>query len=180
MKTSERREEIIKLLKKTEGPLPAKDLAEKFNVSRQVIVQDLAVIRASLPGIMATNRGYVLQNVQSCCREFKVRHDHERMEEELNVFVDYGGIVKNVSISHRVYGRVTAQMDIRSRQDVQDYIDRLNDSQSTLLGDATSGYHYHLIEATNEERLDKIEGKLKEIGLLVPLLPWEKEQAGIK
>lgn len=175
MKTNERREEILALLENANGPIAAKDLASKYNVSRQVIVQDLAVIRAATPGIISTNRGYVLQSDPTCCREFKVKHGEDRVPEELNIIVDCGGIIKNVSICHRVYGRITAEMDIRSRQDVNEFMDRIDNCPSTLLGNATSGYHYHLVEAANTERLDLIEQKLGEAGFLVPYLPWEQE-----
>ena len=85
----------------------------------------------------------------------------------------------NVSISHRVYGRVSAEMDIRSRQDVAEFIAALNDSQSTVLSTATSGYHYHLVEAASEKRLDLIGEELKKAGFLAPLQPWEyKDKVG--
>ena len=120
MTTAQRREEILALLNQADAPIAAKDLAARFGVSRQVIVQDLAVIRASRPNIISTNRGYILQQQETgCLREFKVRHTPEQAEQELNLIVDHGGRVKNISISHRVYGRITAEMDIRSRQDVQ-------------------------------------------------------------
>lgn len=174
MKTSERREEIINMLKTADKPIAAKDLAAKYGVSRQVIVQDMAVIRAAVAGIISTNRGYVLQYDKVCAKEYKVKHGEDRLEEELNLIVDCGGILKNVSISHRVYGRITAEMDIRSRQDVKEFITQIGESKSTLLGNATSGYHYHLIEAANEERLELIRKELEKAGFLVPLLPWEK------
>ena len=98
---------------------------------------------------------------------------------ELNLIVDCGGKVCNVSISHRVYGRVSAEMDIRSRQDVAEFIAALNDSQSTVLSTATSGYHYHLVEAASEKRLDLIGEELKKAGFLAPLQPWEhKDKVG--
>lgn len=170
-----RRDEILKLLNNSKNPIAAKDLASKFGVSRQVIVQDLAVIRASVPGIVSTNRGYVLQKDDICSREFKVHHDNSKVEQELNIIVDCGGHIKNVSISHRVYDRITANMDIRSRQDVKEFLDRLNNSKSTLLGNATCGYHYHLVEASNEERLDMIQRELEKAGILAPLLTWEQD-----
>ena len=156
----------------------AKDLAARFGVSRQVIVQDMAVIRASTPGILSTTRGYVLQQDKdiACTREFKVRHGQEQAAEELNLIVDCGGRVKNISISHRVYGRVTAEMDIRSRQDVNEFVQAINSSHSSVLSSATSGYHYHLIEASSQERLDLIGEQLKKAGFLAPLQPWEKEK----
>ena len=176
MNAGERRGEILKILKQTEVPIAARELAGRFGVSRQVIVQDLAVIRASTPGILSTTKGYVMQQDSSCTREFKVRHSQDKAAQELNLIVDCGGHVKNISISHRVYGRVSAEMDIRSRQDVTEFIAALNDSQSTVLSTATSGYHYHLVEAASEERLDLIGEQLKAAGFLAPLRPWEQKK----
>lgn len=173
MNVAERRSEILNVLKRAQSPVAAKALADRFHVSRQVIVQDMAVIRASTPGIASTCRGYVLQQEDVCSREFKVRHDAAQMARELNLIVDGGGHVKNISISHRIYGRLSAEMDIRSRQDVEDFIENLENSRSTLLSSATSGYHYHLVEASSEERLDRIGDRLREAGFLAPLTPWE-------
>ena len=170
MNTSQRRIEILKILRETQVPVAARTLAAQFGVSRQVIVQDMAVIRASTPGILSTTRGYVLQQDEDVAytREFKVRHGQEQAAQELNLIVDCGGRVKNISISHRVYGRVRAEMDIRSRQ-------AISSSRSTVLSSATSGYHYHLVEASSEERLDLIGEQLEKAGFLAPLQPWEKE-----
>ena len=105
MNTAERRNEILNFLQNADEPVAARKLASQFGVSRQVIVQDLAVIRASRPNIISTNRGYILQQQETgCLREFKVRHTPEQAGQELNLIVDHGGRVKNISISHRVYG----------------------------------------------------------------------------
>ena len=176
MNTAERRGEILKILHNADAPVAARELAGKFGVSRQVIVRDLAVIRASMPGILSTTKGYVLQQDSSCSREFKVRHSQDKAAEELNLIVDCGGHVKNISISHRVYGRVSAEMDIRSRQDVNEFVQAINSSHSSVLSSATSGYHYHLIEASSQARLDLIGEQLKKAGFLAPLQPWEKEK----
>ena len=173
MTTSERRTKILKILQMSSQPVAGKEFAAKFGVSRQVIVQDMAVLRASTPGILSTTRGYSLQKELLCTREFKLWHPQEETSRELNLIVDCGGSVKNTSISHRVYGRVTVDMDIHSRQDVAEFIDNLKDSQSSVLSSATSGYHYHLVEAASEERLDLIEQRLREAGFLAPLKPWE-------
>ena len=168
MNTAQRRTEILKLLHQAEKPVAARALAAQFGVSRQVIVQDMAVIRASTPGILSTTKGYVLQQDKdsACTREFKVRHGQEQAAEELNLIVDCGGRVKNISISHRVYGRVSAEMDIRSRQDVNEFVQAINSSHSTVLSSATSGYHYHLVEAASQERLDLIGEQLEKAGFL--------------
>ena len=101
---------------------------------------------------------------------------HEQAEQELNLIVDHGGRVKNISISHRVYGRITAEMDIRSRQDVQEFLQALAGGASTVLSTATDGYHYHLVEAATPDRLDLIGQALQDAGFLAPLQPWEKEK----
>ena len=155
--------------------MAARALAAQFGVSRQVIVQDMAVIRASAPGILSTTKGYVLQQDKdsACTREFKVRHGQEQAAEELNLIVDCGGRVKNISISHRVYGRVSAEMDIRSRQDVNEFVQAINSSHSTVLSSATSGYHYHTVRAERVEILDMIQEELQKKGLLAKLQDYE-------
>ena len=176
MTGQERRDAMIEIIQNSEKPVSGTALAKQFAVSRQVIVQDLAVIRASHPGIISTARGYVLEQPDQpagCTREFKVRHTPDRTGQELNLIVDCGGRVKNISISPRVYGRITAEMDIRSRQDVREFLQSFEDSSSTVLSTATDGYHYHLVEAATPDRLSLIEKELKEHGFLAPLQPWE-------
>ncbi len=174
MKAKERRELILDRIKNADGPVAAAALAGELHVSRQIIVQDVAIIRASVEGIMSTNRGYIYRNEAGFEREFKVKHSYDRTEEELTTIVDYGGIVRNVSISHAVYNRVTAKLNIRSRFDVTTFMKKLANSQSSLLGNATNGYHYHLVQAPSEEILNIIESKLDEKGFLVPWQDWEK------
>ena len=165
-------------IKNSDRPVSGSALARTFQVSRQVIVQDMAVIRASTPGILSTTRGYVLQQDKdiACTREFKVRHGQEKAVEELNLIADCGGRVKNISISHRVYGRITAEMDIRSRQDVQVVLQALAGGASSELSSATDGYLYHLVEAATPDRLDLIGQALQDAGFLAPMQPWEKEK----
>lgn len=173
MTTAERRDAILARL--GDKPIAARTLAEKYGVSRQVIVQDMAVLRAAHPNVISTARGYVMQQTETACtREFKVRHTPAQTGEELNLIVDCGGHVKTTSISHRVYGRVTVELDIRSRQDVVEFLQEFEDSSSTVLSTATDGYHYHLVEAASPERLDLIEKELRGHGFLAPLQPWEK------
>lgn len=175
MTTAQRRTEILQILKKAAAPVAAKELAARFGVSRQVIVQDMAVIRVSTPCILSTTRGYVLQQDNGSSREFKVCHAPEQIEDEMNLIVDCGGHIKNISISHRLYGRISADMDVRSRQDVREFVETLKNSSSSVLSNATSGYHYHLVAADTPKRLDMIQQKLREAGFLAPLQPWEQE-----
>lgn len=86
---------------------------------------------------------------------------------ELTLIVDLGGHVLNVSINHKVYGRVTADLNVSSRQDVQEFLELMSRNQSSNLSNATNGYHYHLVESVSEKRLDQIENALGEQGFLV-------------
>ena len=146
----------------------------RFCIAGSPYLYDIRGKRLFDPNILSTTRGYVIQQDSSCVREFKVRHESDQTAEEMNLIVDCGGRICNISISHRVYGRVSAEMDIRSRQDVNEFITALNNSNSSALSNATSGYHYHLVEAASEERLDLIKEQLKKAGLLAPLQPWEQ------
>lgn len=175
MTVAERQKEILDILKKAREPVAARDLAGRFGVSRQVIVQDLAVLRVANPEIISTYKGYIMQVSTAHRREFKVWHEDSRNEEELTLIVDLGGHIVNVSISHKIYGRVTAELSVCSRQDVQEFMEAIRSSRSRNLSNATNGYHYHLVEAANEERLDQIEKALAEHGFLAPLTTWEME-----
>lgn len=163
----ERREEIIKMIKKSSAAIPAKKLAETFDVSRQVIVQDIALLRASGYDIISTNRGYLLNLPASVSRIFKVNHTDEQVEDELTTIVDIGGNIIDVRVNHKVYGVMEAPLQINSRKKVQGFVEEIKSGKSSPLLNVTSGYHYHKIEAESEEMLDEIEKALKEKGYLV-------------
>ena len=95
MTTNDRRQAILNKLIESKGAVPAKELATQFGVSRQIIVGDMAIIRASNPDIISTNRGYVYGEKSAYTREFKVKHGPDRVKEELTIIVDYGGTVRN-------------------------------------------------------------------------------------
>ena len=104
MTGSERRDAIIKQIRESRTPVSGKSLAAAYDVSRQVIVQDIALIRAAGHDIMSTNRGYIINEPVTVSRVFKVKHTDEQVEEELTSIVDLGGCVRNVMVNHRVYG----------------------------------------------------------------------------
>ncbi|MBS6196460.1 MAG: transcription repressor NadR [Clostridiales bacterium] len=168
MKGTERRQEILRLLSKKESPLSGTWLAEHFSVSRQVIVQDMALIRAEGQDILSTNRGYLLHTPLRVSRVVKVFHSDEEIADELFTIVDMGGTAEDVSVNHRVYGRLHAPLGIASRRDVQNFLEKLKSGKSTPLKDVTSGFHYHTISADSEETLDLIERELEQKGYLCP------------
>ena len=128
---------------------------------------------------MATNRGYVLQEAASSpavpTRLVKVRHSVEQAGDELTSIVDAGGAVLNVIVNHRVYGKITADLDIRNRRDVERYLRDIESGKSFPLLTVTSGYHFHRIAAEDEQTLDEIEAMLKEKGYLADLMPYEDD-----
>lgn len=139
------------------------------------MVQDIALLRTQGYPIVSTARGYFLVEDQQAVRWIKVYHTNEQVEEELTTIVDLGGEVLDVMVNHRVYGKVTAPLHIKSRRDVQRFVDNLRTGKSTPLLNVTSGYHFHRISAESEEVLDEIEATLKEKNFTAELLPYEME-----
>ena len=173
LKGSERREQILKILSNSKNPVAGTDLAKELGVSRQVIVQDMALIRANGIDVMATNRGYIIHEKKEVSRVFKVIHTDEQVEEELNLFVDLGSKVDDVFVYHKVYGVIKAVMNIKSRKDVRKYINDISSGKSTNLKNLTSNYHYHTITAEDEQTLDLIQEELSQRGFLAKLQDYE-------
>lgn len=167
MSGSERRKEIIEQIQKSQVPVSGKKLAEAYGVSRQVIVQDVALLRAAGYDVIATNRGYILNTPSKVVRIFKVCHSDESLEEELCTVVDLGGCVENVMVNHRVYGQIEADLQISSRRKVAEFMEGIRSGKSSPLKNITSDYHYHKISADSDEILNLIEKALADKGILV-------------
>ena len=165
MNGEERRRGILNAL--GQAPLSATKISEKFGVSRQVIVQDIALLRAGGHPVIATNRGYILSE-KRCERVFKVRHTDEETGEELLLIVDAGGTVEDVFVNHKVYGRISADMHVHSRAQGEEMMEKLKSGKSTPLKRITSDYHYHTVSADSEAVLDGIEESLRVRGFLIP------------
>ena len=169
----ERRERILKILRNSSEPASGTELARVLDVSRQVIVQDMALIRASGVGIVATNKGYIVQESKNVSRVFKVIHTDDQVEEELNLFVDLGGRVEDVFVYHKVYGVIKADINIKSRRDVRKYMEDISSGKSTNLMNLTSNYHYHTVTAEDEQTLDLIQEELIQKGFWAKLQDYE-------
>ena len=167
MTGSDRRQEILKNIKESDRPVSGSKLAKDYDVSRQVIVQDIALLRASGYDIISTNRGYVLEGQTCAERVFKVRHTDAQLETELCTIIDLGGQVKNVMVNHKVYGHIEAELGITSRRKVKEFLADIKSGKSTPLKNITSDYHYHTVTADSEETLDLIEDELRKLGFLV-------------
>lgn len=163
----QRREEILNLIKNSKEPLSGSTLSKAAGVSRQVIVQDIALLKASGFDILSTNKGYILNAPERVSRVFKVVHTDEEIGDELNTIVDLGGFVEDVFVWHRIYGKIEAELAIGSRRNVSEYLESLKTGRSSPLKKVTSEYHYHTVTARDEHTLDLIETALDEKGYLV-------------
>lgn len=174
MNGEERRKQILHILTDSDTPVSGIALAKKLEVSRQVIVQDIALLRANGTAIFSTNKGYLIQEKQKeYSRVFKIFHSDEDVGKELSLIIDLGGRVKDVFVYHKVYGVLRADMNIKSGMDIRNYLQDLSTGKSSLLKNITSGYHYHTIVADTEEILDMIQNELQEKGFLAKLQDYE-------
>ncbi len=177
MNAQARRQAILAALEQAESPISAGSFAAKFGVSRQVIVGDIALLRANGALISALAKGYLLEKSASLhTRVFKMQHSDEDAKQELNLIVDAGAVVLDVFIYHKVHGTIRASMNLRSRRDVDAYLGSIASGKSSFLKNVTSGYHYHTVGAESPIILDFIEGKLREKGFLAPLQEYEPHE----
>ena len=167
----ERRKKLLELISHTEEPLSGSVLAKQLGVSRQVIVQDIALLRAVDKNIISTAKGYLLyqQDAKKARRGFFVYHTTEQIEDELCTVVDLGGSILDVFVEHEIYGTITADLNLKNRRDVMEFVERVRTNKTVPLKELTAGKHTHTIEADTEEVLDEIEAELLRKGYLLIL-----------
>ena len=170
MKGKERRKEIAALIMAAEKPVSGSALSERLGVSRQIIVQDIAMLRAEGYDVLSTHQGYVIAKGPFAERVFKLRHTSEQTEDELTTIVTMGGTVVNVFVWHKVYGKVEANLNIFSERSIAQFMDGIKSGKSKELMHITEGYHYHTVRADSEQVLDEIGRVLDEKGYIVPEL----------
>ena len=161
---TERRNRILALLTQENTPITGRALARALHVSRQVIVQDIALLRAEQQPILSTYRGYLLTGTQAVSREFALCHSPEQAADELMLIVDCGGRVETLTIAHPAHGTMTADLHLGSRVDAQLYLEKLADSVPVYT--LTGGLHRHRIAAPSEAVLDRIADGLRAHGFL--------------
>ncbi|WFA08368.1 transcription repressor NadR [Tissierella sp. Yu-01] len=171
METSERREAILDILNNTEVPVKGTALAEEFGVTRQVIVQDIAILRARGINILATAQGYMIPiKIDKRALEKKVLCNHKgitQMEEELNIIVDLGGKILDVIVDHPLYGEIKSPINVESRHEVSEFINNIKDTNAEPLSSLTQGLHLHTIEVKDEETYKRIKKALEDKRYLV-------------
>ncbi len=171
MDGDKRRAAILELLKENGQAISGTGLAEKLGVSRQIIVQDIALLRAVNKNILSTNKGYILfqetGQKNKIKRSFKIKHEEEDILEELYLVVDLGGRFVDVVVEHPIYGQITVDLIINNRKDAEKFVEQVKANRTKPLHELTDGVHYHTIEADSIETLDEIERELMQKGFLI-------------
>ena len=170
MTGEQRRTEIRRMLQQSQQPLTGTALANALHVSRQVIVQDIALMRAEHLPILSTNKGYLMRpddvQLQQPKRVFFVRHTTEQVLEEFMTVIDLGGRILDVAVEHELYGPIRADLLIENAQDARDFVTRLGACRDNPLKVLTDDCHFHTVAAPSEKLLDLIESELRSRGFL--------------
>lgn len=168
MRAGERRQAILEHLRQSSRPVSAGYFAERFSVSRQVVVGDVALLRAAGADISATPRGYViLKGDRGLVRRVACRHDAAGMEAELNIVVDQGCAVLDVIVEHPVYGQLTGPLQLSSRYDVSQFLARCRQDDAKPLSDLTGGIHLHTLSCPDEDAFQRVREALRALNVLL-------------
>lgn len=170
MNTNQRREDIKLYLTSTNEPVKGGLLAKKYGVSRQVIVQDIAILRAGGLEIMATPQGYIIPEKDDGKFQKVIAVNHteaQDIEEELNIIVDLGGKVLDVIVEHELYGEIKGLVNVKNRLEVKNFLETLRKTNSNPISNLTGGIHFHTIECETMESYQAIIEELKKRGYLI-------------
>ena len=165
----QRRKEIIRILIKENRALKGSYIANKFNVTRQIVVKDIAILRAEGNKIIATPEGYIISSNDMILykRIFAVSHSSDDIKMEFSSIVKYGGIIEDVIVEHPVYGELKAMLMIKTLNDIENFIINFNNNDVKPLSALTSGVHLHTVSAESEEILNLIEKELKSKNMII-------------
>lgn len=164
MTRDERRKEILKMLSSSQVELSGKYLASKFGVTRQIVVQDIAVLKSEGCKITSTTRGYLLNEKErkGVIKVIAVQHSEKRIKEELECIVENGGEVLDVIVEHPLYGELKGNIAVKTLDDVEKFMGAFKTSNATPLLSLSNGVHLHTIAAKNEKTMEKIFKSLEE------------------
>ena len=168
MDTLDRRQAILRCLEQSDAPVSATALANRFHVSRQIIVGDIALLRAGGLDISATPRGYVLPRTTEGCRyTIACRHEGSLMAAELNTIVDHGCTVADVIVDHPIYGQITGALNLTNRYEVSQFIASCAKHAAAPLSALTEGIHLHTVLCPDEESFARVQAALRDLGVLL-------------
>lgn len=167
MKGEQRRSKILEKLQEAQKALSASFLAKEFGVSRQIIVGDIALLRASGEDILATGKGYLLNKGQTgLVKHLACQHTPEQTREELEIILNHGGKVIDVIVDHPIYGELKGGLYLNNLLDMEDFLTRVKESRSALLSTLTSGVHLHTIVTPSEAEFSVIKKELQNAKIL--------------
>lgn len=165
MDSKSRREEILKLLQISNEAIKGTKLAEKFGVTRQIIVKDIAIIRAQGNKVIATPDGYLFNKENTRFKAIiAVNHNEDKLKEELEIVVKYGGIIEDVIVDHPLYGEIRAYLKIKNLNDLMKFMNSFKINNAKPLSILTNGIHLHTISTETKEEMKYIESELREKG----------------
>lgn len=169
MQSSDRRDRILDILKEKTKPVSGSRLSKKLGVSRQVIVQDIALLRASGINIYATPQGYLLpgDTKDNIIKVIACYHNQENTKKELEIIVDNGGKIIDVIVEHPIYGEIKGNLMLNSRLDINKFMKMYKKEETLPLSFLTGGTHLHTIQVPNEEAFEKIIFELNKNGYLI-------------
>ncbi len=169
MNGEQRRKAILLKLSESESPISASTLATQFNVTRQIIVADIALLRALGHHIVAVHKGYLINVPQDdkLIKRVVVKHSKEMVANELYAIVDNGGIVLDVIIEHSVYDKISAELNLSSRYDVDEFVNKLESAGARPLSALTEGLHLHTVAVKDDATFDRIVNALSNLNILV-------------
>ncbi len=169
LKPGKRRQKIISILKSSKEPYTGSDLAERFQVTRQVIVQDIALIRAEGVDILSTSRGYLLQKNESPFLKATIAciHRDDLVKDELMIMIEHGVRILDVRVEHPIYGELKGNLMLTNKKEVQEFLEKVEKNDAGLLAELTDGIHLHTIEVANNEVLKNLKTALSAEGYLL-------------
>ena len=98
-------------------------------------------------------------------RRVAVKHTPRQMEDELNTIVDNGCTVIDVTVEHPVYGQLTGPLQIASRYEVSQFIERCKKAEP--LSSLTDGIHLHTLSCPDEAAFERTKDALRALGILL-------------
>ena len=168
MDAAARRAAILSVLERTDHPVSAAALAREFSVSRQIIVGDVALLRAGGLSIAATPRGYMLPEEHSgLVRTLACRHRADQMEDELNAIVDQGCTVIDVIVERPTHGQPPGPLPPPCRSHGGNIVGRCRQSDALPLSNLTEGIHLHTISCPDETAFQRVQTALEQLGVLL-------------
>ena len=168
MNSIERRDNIAKLLVESDKPIKGTVIAQKYGVTRQIIVKDIAILRAKGQDIIATPDGYIINKKDKRIKAIiAVSHIEEDMFEEMNIVIKYGGIIEDVIVEHPLYGEMKGMLMIKNYNELDKFLNKYKEYDAKLLSVLTNGVHLHTISVDSEENLQLIMKELKEENFII-------------